>query len=63
MKWDDLVLNFEWSCDLKKFMDSKDLKPEQQAEIEAAMKTHKQLFDHSVIAEWLKGSETSESQA
>jgi len=52
MKWDDLVLNFEWSCQLETFIASESLTEEQVTTLRQAMAEFYCCFDVLAVKSW-----------
>ncbi len=52
MRWDELVLNFEWSCQLETFIASKSLTEEQEATLRQVMAEFYCCFDVTTVKSW-----------
>lgn len=53
MKWDDLVLNFEWTCEIQALLESDQVDDEHKETVREAMVSYRCCFDSNSVKTWL----------
>lgn len=59
IKWDDLILNYEWQYEERAILDSKSLTDEQKAIIADVAKLNRFAFNKELIEQWAASQQQS----